>query len=324
MSLSSSGLQGPIAFSFRDLSLELLDLKRNKLDGFVPRSIRKRRRASGLALRVVATLVIILIVALVVICIMRREKKEEERAFFHSASSELRIAPTGYPNSASKLENEITLCESDDVSIKELIKRLKEVASRKIKISTSQSLNEFSTTIKDVHAIENIKSTYKVNKVWTGDPCSPRRLFPWEGTSNYQIKSLMNLSSSKLQGPIAFSFRDLSLELLDLKGNNLDGCSHISDHSHCRLGCDMHHAKGKKKNGKSFAGGASFFHSASSELRIAPTGYPNSASKLENEITLCESDDVSIKELIKRLKEGTLSKSGGQEGCCCKGPKSWR
>ncbi|CAD5314393.1 unnamed protein product [Arabidopsis thaliana] len=43
--------------------------------------------------------------------------------------------------------------------------------------------------------------------------------------------------------------------------------------------------------------------------RIAPTEYPNSASKLENEITLCESADVSIKELIKRLNEG---------------PKSWR
>ncbi|CAL9221839.1 unnamed protein product, partial [Arabidopsis halleri] len=54
-----------------------------------------------------------------------------------------------------------------------------------------------------------------------------------------------------------------------------------------------------------------------------PTGYPNSASKLKNEITLCESDDVSNKELIKRLTEGTPSKSGGQEGCCCKGPQSW-
>ncbi|CAH8264171.1 unnamed protein product [Arabidopsis lyrata] len=66
------------------------------------------------------------------------------------------------------------------------------------------------------HAIESIKSTYKVNKVWTGDPFSPI-LFPWEGTFNYHIKSLMNLSSSGLQGPIAFSFRDLSLELLDIK-----------------------------------------------------------------------------------------------------------
>jgi hypothetical protein len=27
---------------------------------------------------------------------------------------------------------------------------------------------------------ESIKPTYKVKKVWTGDPCSPR-LFPWKG-----------------------------------------------------------------------------------------------------------------------------------------------
>ncbi|CAL9234867.1 unnamed protein product, partial [Arabidopsis halleri] len=116
----------------------------------------------------------------------------------------------------------ITLCEPADVSIKELIKRLEEV-----------------------HAIESINSTYKVNK---------------------------------LQGPIVVSFRNLSLlESLKLKGNNLTGfvprsprkrttagglalkvwmditfvtqmfmpgweqnhraniCSHISDRSHCAL-----------------------------------------------------------------------------------------
>ncbi|XP_023634033.1 probable LRR receptor-like serine/threonine-protein kinase At4g29180 isoform X2 [Capsella rubella] len=97
-----------------------------------------------------------------------------------------------------------------------------------IEIFTAQSLDEFSTTTEDVHAIESIKSTYKVNKVWSGDPCSPR-LFPWEGigcsynNSNYQIKSL-NLSSSGLQGSIAFTFRNLSLlESLDLSNNNLRG-----------------------------------------------------------------------------------------------------
>ncbi|CAE5968125.1 unnamed protein product [Arabidopsis arenosa] len=57
------------------------------------------------------------------------------------------------------------------------------------------------------------QSAYKVNKVWTGDPCSPR-LFPWEGTSNNQIKSI----SSGLQGPITFSSKYLSLlESLDIK-----------------------------------------------------------------------------------------------------------
>ncbi|ESQ54291.1 hypothetical protein EUTSA_v10026923mg [Eutrema salsugineum] len=95
-----------------------------------------------------------------------------------------------------------------------------------IEIFTVQSLDEFSTAIEDVQAIESIKSTYKVKKVWSGDPCSPR-LFPWEGIGcsynnrNHQIKSL-NLSSSGLQGPIALAFRDISLlESLDLSNNDL-------------------------------------------------------------------------------------------------------
>ncbi|VVB11199.1 unnamed protein product [Arabis nemorensis] len=97
-----------------------------------------------------------------------------------------------------------------------------------IEIFTAQSLDEVSTTIEDVRAIESIKSTYKVQKIWTGDPCSPR-LFPWEGivcnynNSNHYIKSI-NLSSSGLHGPIAFAFRNLSLlESLDLSNNNLKG-----------------------------------------------------------------------------------------------------
>ncbi|AEE85633.1 serine/threonine-specific receptor protein kinase-like protein [Arabidopsis thaliana] len=95
-----------------------------------------------------------------------------------------------------------------------------------IEIFTAQSLDEFSTTIEDIHAIESIKATYKVNKVWSGDPCSPR-LFPWEGVgcsdnnNNHQIKSL-NLSSSGLLGPIVLAFRNLSLlESLDLSNNDL-------------------------------------------------------------------------------------------------------
>ncbi|CAH2077585.1 unnamed protein product [Thlaspi arvense] len=95
-----------------------------------------------------------------------------------------------------------------------------------IEIFTAQSLDEFSTAVEDVHAIENIKATYKVKKVWSGDPCSPR-LYPWEGIGcsygnpNHRIKSL-NLSSSGLQGPIVLAFRDLSLlESLDLSNNDL-------------------------------------------------------------------------------------------------------
>ncbi|KFK23989.1 hypothetical protein AALP_AAs48021U000500 [Arabis alpina] len=95
-----------------------------------------------------------------------------------------------------------------------------------IEIFTAYSLDEFFTAIKDVNAIESIKATYKVNKIWSGDPCSPR-LFPWEGIEcvysnpNYQIKSL-NLSSSGIQGPIASAFRNLTLlESLDLSNNDL-------------------------------------------------------------------------------------------------------
>ncbi|CAN8326427.1 unnamed protein product [Cochlearia groenlandica] len=97
-----------------------------------------------------------------------------------------------------------------------------------IEIFTAQSLDEFPTTVEDVDALKIIQSTYKVDKAWSGDPCSPR-LFPWEGircgynSPNLRIKSL-NLSSSGLQGPISFSFSNLSiLESLDLSNNNLKG-----------------------------------------------------------------------------------------------------
>ncbi|CAG7898529.1 unnamed protein product [Brassica rapa] len=62
--------------------------------------------------------------------------------------------------------------------------------------------------------MESIKSTYKVERFWSGDPCSPR-IYRWDGigcsysNSNQHIKSL-NLSSSGLQGPIALAFRNLS------------------------------------------------------------------------------------------------------------------
>ncbi|KAH0871372.1 hypothetical protein HID58_078394 [Brassica napus] len=121
------------------------------------------------------------------------------------------------------------------------LESLKRDESRKIKIMwngspVSGAFNpspEYSMTLSNsraftVYAMESIRSTYKVQKAWTGDPCSPR-LFPWEGVgciyndSDHHIKSL-NLSSSGLQGPIALSFRNLShLESLDLSNNNLRG-----------------------------------------------------------------------------------------------------
>ncbi|KAJ4899327.1 putative LRR receptor-like serine/threonine-protein kinase [Raphanus sativus] len=98
-----------------------------------------------------------------------------------------------------------------------------------IEIFTAQSLDESPTTAEEVYAMESIRSTYSVQKAWTGDPCAPR-LFPWEGvgciyndSDDHHIKSL-NLSSSGLQGPIALAFGNLSyLESLDLSNNNLRG-----------------------------------------------------------------------------------------------------
>ncbi|EFH59605.1 predicted protein, partial [Arabidopsis lyrata subsp. lyrata] len=72
------------------------------------------------------------------------------------------------------------------------------------------------------HTIESIKSTYKVNKVWTGDPFSQR--LPWESISNYQINS-MNLKEDNLTGFVPRSLRKrtmasgLALRELMLKEN---------------------------------------------------------------------------------------------------------
>ncbi|RID77917.1 hypothetical protein BRARA_A00785 [Brassica rapa] len=49
-----------------------------------------------------------------------------------------------------------------------------------IEIFTAQSLDEFYTATEEVQAMETIRSTYKVKKVWSGDPCAPR-LYPWDG-----------------------------------------------------------------------------------------------------------------------------------------------
>ncbi|CAL1360636.1 unnamed protein product [Linum trigynum] len=80
----------------------------------------------------------------------------------------------------------------------------------------------------DVDAIEDIKSTYGVQKGWQGDPCAP--IHPWNGLncSNngyrpYRIISL-NLSSSGLTGQIPISLSNLHmLEHLDLSNNSISG-----------------------------------------------------------------------------------------------------
>ncbi|KAG5413181.1 hypothetical protein IGI04_000748 [Brassica rapa subsp. trilocularis] len=121
-----------------------------------------------------------------------------------------------------------------------------------IEIFTAQSLNEFSTAVEEVHAIENIKSLYEVKKVWSGDPCAPR-LYPWEGigcsynNNNHHIKSL-NLSSSGLQGPIVMAFRNLPLlESLDLSNNDLQ-------HSVPEFLANLKHLKSLNLKGNNFTG----------------------------------------------------------------------
>ncbi|KAF3534207.1 hypothetical protein DY000_02037080 [Brassica cretica] len=121
-----------------------------------------------------------------------------------------------------------------------------------IEIFTAQSLDEFSTAIEEVQAMETIRSTYKVKKVWSGDPCAPR-LYPWEGigcsynNNNHRIKSL-NLSSSGLQGPIVMAFRNLSfLESLDLSNNDLQ-------HNVPEFLADLKHLKSLNLKGNNFTG----------------------------------------------------------------------
>ncbi|KAF7136040.1 hypothetical protein RHSIM_Rhsim08G0229800 [Rhododendron simsii] len=79
-----------------------------------------------------------------------------------------------------------------------------------------------------VEAIRNIKSAYRVEKNWQGDPCVPMN-YSWDNLQcNYDRNSAriisLNLSSSSLSGNMNFSFSGLtSLESLDLSNNNLTG-----------------------------------------------------------------------------------------------------
>ncbi|CAH8364342.1 unnamed protein product [Eruca vesicaria subsp. sativa] len=121
-----------------------------------------------------------------------------------------------------------------------------------IEIFTAQSLDEFSTAIEEIHAMESIKSTYKVERFWSGDPCSPR-LYRWEGigcsynNSSEHITSL-NLSSSGLQGPIALAFGNLSfLQSLDLSHNDLQ-------HNVPEFLADLKHLKSLNLKGNDLTG----------------------------------------------------------------------
>lgn len=85
------------------------------------------------------------------------------------------------------------------------------------------------TNQSEVDAIRKIKSVYRVEKNWQGDPCVPKEYPIWDGLQcNYDSNSptiiSLNLSSSSLSGNMDTSFSDLkSLESLDLSNNNLIG-----------------------------------------------------------------------------------------------------
>ncbi|KAJ3671061.1 hypothetical protein LUZ60_008487 [Juncus effusus] len=90
------------------------------------------------------------------------------------------------------------------------------------------SVNNAMTDLDDVEAISAIKSEYKVNKSWTGDPCSPVN-YSWAGigcsyTGNSPKVISLNLSSSGFTGSLSSSFSKLqNLKILDLSNNKLTG-----------------------------------------------------------------------------------------------------
>ncbi|GLT72856.1 hypothetical protein SLA2020_447550 [Shorea laevis] len=98
-----------------------------------------------------------------------------------------------------------------------------------VEIYTVKYLLQSETDQGDVDAISEIKSTYRIKRNWTGDPCAPQA-YKWEGlncsydgSSPPRITSL-NLSSSGLIGEISDDISNLvMLQSLDLSNNNLTG-----------------------------------------------------------------------------------------------------
>ncbi|KAD4180352.1 hypothetical protein E3N88_28943 [Mikania micrantha] len=98
-----------------------------------------------------------------------------------------------------------------------------------VEIYRVQESSEQATLSRDVDAVENIKTTYNLNRNWVGDPCGPKN-YSWEGiiciynNSNPPQVIFINLSSSGLTGQIPASMANLSsLETLDLSNNSLTG-----------------------------------------------------------------------------------------------------
>ncbi|KAG7653205.1 Malectin-like domain [Arabidopsis suecica] len=98
-----------------------------------------------------------------------------------------------------------------------------------LEIYIANSVSQSLTNQEDGDAVTSLKTIYKVNKNWQGDPCLPND-YIWEGL-NCSYDSLtppritsLNLSSSGLTGHISPSFSNLTMiQELDLSNNGLTG-----------------------------------------------------------------------------------------------------
>ncbi|KAM7254633.1 hypothetical protein ACFE04_004013 [Oxalis oulophora] len=88
-----------------------------------------------------------------------------------------------------------------------------------IEVYSVKNLSQVETDQKDVDAVSNINTNYKLSKDWQGDPCSPKD-FMWVGLkcsdSVYDPPRIvsLNLSSSKLSGELDHSFSSLTMLLV--------------------------------------------------------------------------------------------------------------
>ncbi|PRQ51195.1 putative non-specific serine/threonine protein kinase [Rosa chinensis] len=80
----------------------------------------------------------------------------------------------------------------------------------------------------DIDAITNIQSTYKITRIWQGDPCAPQN-YSWEGLKcsypeDFPRTISLDLSSSGITGEISLSISNLTMiKTLELSNNNLRG-----------------------------------------------------------------------------------------------------
>ncbi|XP_039051063.1 probable LRR receptor-like serine/threonine-protein kinase At4g29180 isoform X1 [Hibiscus syriacus] len=121
----------------------------------------------------------------------------------------------------TRKEHRISIYKTDDANLPPILNA--------IEIYVAKQLDELPTFSVDAAAVLTIKTTYKVNKWWVGDPCGPKN-YTWEGIEcNYNVLVpprivSLNLSSSGLSGRISTSFGNLSsMQTLDLSNNHLTG-----------------------------------------------------------------------------------------------------